>query len=53
MTEVLKHVGKQFRLAGDLESFVSVKNGNINVTYKVVYRRCDGSQKTYIFQKIQ
>lgn len=52
MTEVLKHVGKQFRLAGDLESFVSVKNGNINVTYKVIYRRCDGSQKAYIFQKI-
>ena len=52
MTEVLKHVGKQFRLAGELESFESIKNGNINVTYKVIYRRSDQSLKAYIFQKI-
>ena len=52
MTEILKQVGKQFRLAGELESFESIKNGNINVTYKVIYLRSDGSLKPYIFQKI-
>lgn len=52
MTEILKYVGKQFRLAGELESYESIKNGNINVTYKVSYRRADGSLKSYIFQKI-
>ncbi len=52
MTEVLTHVGKQFRLAGELKSYESIKNGNINVTYKVIYLRSDGSLKPYIFQKI-
>lgn len=52
MTEILKQVGKQFRLAGELETFESIKNGNINVTYKVSYRRVDGTLKSYVFQKI-
>lgn len=52
MTEILKHVGKQFRLAGEFQEYETIKNGNINVTYKVTYLRADGSLKSYIIQKI-
>ena len=52
MYEKLEAVGKAFRLPGKLYAYDTVKNGNINSTYKVTYRMEDGSLKSYVVQKI-
>ena len=52
MFEKLSEVGRAFRLSGTFYAFDTVKNGNINATYKVTYRQPDGSLKSYIIQKI-
>ena len=52
MLAVFGEIGKQFRLTGGVYAYSSIKNGNINSTYKVTYRQPDGSMKAYIFQKI-
>lgn len=50
--EQLTAVGKVFRLDGKFYSFDTIKNGNINKTYKVSYLENTGRIKPYIFQKI-
>ena len=41
MYETLNAVGKAFRLPGKFYAYDTVKNGNINSTYKVTYRMED------------
>lgn len=51
MMQILKTVGEKFGLAGEFVSYYQMTNGNINSTYRVVYR--DGElAHAYIFQKI-
>jgi len=45
----LIEVGKAFRLEGEFDSFTLITHGNINTTYRVVYKKPD---KSYIFQKV-
>ncbi len=52
MYEKLAFVGEQFRLPGKLYAYETVKNGNINSTYKATYRTEDGKLKSYVIQKI-
>ena len=52
MFEKLTEVGEQFRLPGSFYAYDTIKNGNINSTYKVTYRDADGSLKSYVVQKI-
>lgn len=51
MMNELCTIGNLFCLRGEMKSFETIKNGNINSTYKVVYSE-DGVETTYIFQKI-
>lgn len=48
----LKHVGDVFRIQGTLYSIQVLTSGNINSTYKLGYRRGDGTVKAYVAQKI-
>ena len=52
MQEIIKKIGTAFRLPGTLLSYETITNGNINATYRVTYRNDDGSQKSYIFQRV-
>ena len=52
MFAVLAEVGREFRLPGEIYSFKTITQGNINTTYKVTYMNEDGSLKSYLFQKI-
>ncbi len=52
MIRKLAEVGEYFRLPGEVYSYTTMKNGNINATYRVTYRHADGSVKSYIFQRI-
>ncbi|HAG12381.1 MAG TPA: mucin desulfatase [Ruminococcus sp.] len=52
MFETIKQIGTAFRLRGELYTFDVITNGNINMTYRVTYRRDDGTTKAYIFQRI-
>lgn len=52
MFEKLTEVGKAFRLPGTFYAYDTIKNGNINSTYKVTCREPDGHLKSYIIQKI-
>lgn len=45
-------VGKRFRLPGSLYSTTVLTEGNVNRTYKLNYRRPDGSVKGYVAQRI-
>jgi thiamine kinase-like enzyme len=48
----LKKVGEQFLLDGGIDSYELITRGNINTTYRVRYKKEDGSFKEYIFQKV-
>lgn len=52
MFDILKLTGENFRIPGMIYSFDTMKNGNINSTFKVTYRQEDKMLKSYIFQKI-
>ena len=52
MIRKLAVVGEYFRLPGEIYSYTTMKNGNINATYRVAFRHADGSVKSYIFQRI-
>lgn len=49
MREKLTIIGDRFRLPGKIVSYETIKNGNINTTYKVNYTEPD---KSYVFQRI-
>ena len=38
MQDILTEIGRQFCLPGTFSSYDTVKNGNINQTYKVTYQ---------------
>lgn len=48
----LKCIGDIFRLEGNLYSVSVLTSGNVNSTYKIGYRRADGTVKSYITQRI-
>lgn len=50
--ESLSEIGRVFRLEGRPYSFSTIKQGNINQTFRVTYRMGDIRVKSYIFQKI-
>lgn len=50
--EKLEKIGRAFRIAGDYVGCEKIKIGNVNRTYKVTYRRPDGSLKNYIVQRV-
>ncbi len=52
MFDTLQAIGETFRLPGRLYAFDTIKNGNINSTYKLTYRGEDGALKSYVAQKI-
>ncbi|MHB1151401.1 MAG: phosphotransferase enzyme family protein [Eubacteriales bacterium] len=52
LAEQLKEVCIAFRIEGDLIDYEINTIGNINNTYKVIYRKTDGTEKSYIMQKI-
>ncbi len=52
MHQTLTEIGRAFRIAGELTGYDTVKNGNINDTYRVLYTALTGEQTFYIFQKI-
>ena len=52
MREIIEQVCKAFCIHGSLQSYRELKQGNINHTYKVDFRREDGSDKSYIVQRI-
>ncbi|MBQ7847324.1 MAG: aminoglycoside phosphotransferase family protein [Clostridia bacterium] len=47
-----EHVGKMFRLPGKFLRVETISGGLINRTYRVVYEREGGWEKSYLFQKI-
>ncbi|MCF2617596.1 phosphotransferase [Oscillibacter valericigenes] len=50
--EKLKKIGEAFRIEGTYMGHEQIKVGNVNQTYKVVYRQPDGSPKYYIVQRV-
>ena len=52
MDKKLKEIGQAFRIEGDYVGYEKIKAGNVNQTYKVTYRRVDGSLKNYIVQRV-
>ncbi len=51
MHRTLTEIGRTFRIAGDFTGYDTVKNGNINDTYRVLYTAATGEKTFYIFQK--
>ena len=45
-------VGREFRLNGTILRVEQINSGNINKTFKVTYLQDDGSEKSYLFQKV-
>ncbi len=52
MHQTLTEIGHAFRIAGELTGYETIKNGNINQTYRAVYRTLTGETNAYIFQKV-
>lgn len=52
MFEVLRDIGRKFRLPGEIYSYDAITMGNINSTYKVTYTQNDNSLKSYLFQRV-
>lgn len=51
MEEMIRTICRAFALEGDFRGYETIKSGNINNTYCVVFYR-DGEEKTYILQRI-
>ena len=50
--EKLQEIGRGFRIEGTVIGYEHIKMGNVNQTYRVTYRREDGTLKNYIVQKV-
>lgn len=48
----IKHVIKHFKFLGQYQSAEELTSGNINATYRLVYKQSDGAEIQYILQKI-
>jgi len=51
MDNILKTIGTDFSLPGEMVSYNIITNGNVNTTYKVSFKE-DSKVTDYIFQKI-
>ncbi len=47
-----QRIGEHFRLPGKVIRSERMPSGNINKTYRVTYRMDDGTNKSYLFQKV-
>ena len=52
MITKLSAIGAAFRLPGTFQAFEELKKGNVNSTYLVRYRLSDGTERPYLFQKV-
>ncbi len=52
LNEKLERVCTAFRIPGTLESWHEIKQGNVNRTFKVTFRQPDGTEKSYIVQRV-
>jgi len=52
MKDAVREIGAAFRLPGEPVQIETITNGNINATFRVTYQNPDGTQKPYIFQRI-
>ena len=52
INEKLEKIGQAFCIEGVYVGYEKIKAGNVNQTYKVTYRRADGSLKNYIVQRV-
>ncbi len=50
--QTLEKVCELFRIEGEMTGYQVICMGNINQTYRVDFRRADGTEKSYILQKI-
>ncbi len=48
----LKRVCNEFCIKGSFDSYVELKQGNVNSTYKVHFTQADGTPKEYIVQRL-
>lgn len=48
----LRKIASCFCIEGDFISYEQIKEGNVNQTYKVTYKKNDGTLKSYIIQQI-
>lgn len=48
----LQQVCEAFRIQGKFVQYEELKNGNINRTYRVVYKNTDGKESSYILQRV-
>ena len=46
MREKLLEICRAFRIPGEMASYEEIKMGNVNRTYKVNFRREDGTDKS-------
>ncbi len=52
MNEKLQQVCKAFRIEDQFVGFETIQMGNVNKTYRVDFRRNDGSPKSYLVQNV-
>ena len=52
LTEMLKPIGRMFKIPGTLANCTVLTAGNINSTYRMDYLQEDSTQKSYIAQRI-
>ena len=52
LRDILRKIGEKFSLPGELIAYEKITRGNINDTYQVIYRQCNGENKYYVFQKV-
>ena len=48
----IKHIIGHFNFAGEYTQAEEMTSGNINLTYRLIYKQPDGSVKKYVLQKI-
>ena len=52
LNEKLREVCEAFRITDTYLGFEPIQIGNVNKTYKVNFRRADGSKKSYLVQNV-
>lgn len=48
----LEEVSRLFRIEGEYLGYETIQMGNVNRTYKVNFRMCDGSPKSFLVQNV-
>lgn len=52
MLSFFSRLAEEFSLEGEVVAYEPIHNGNINSTFRVACRRADGSEKSYLFQRV-